>query len=77
MQGPDNVILTTLKNKTIGYEQYLGAKGGFTLVLGGYQFGQLECWFQLPGTKLEPGLIFGKFKTGPGSGLKTGTQTWF
>jgi hypothetical protein len=30
------VILTTLKNKTIGYEQYLGAKGGFTLVLGGY-----------------------------------------
>ncbi len=36
MQWPDNVILTTLKNKTIGYEQYLGAKGGFTLVLGGY-----------------------------------------
>jgi hypothetical protein len=62
--------------KKIGYGQYLGAKGEFTLVLGGYPVQPVRTWFQLPGSKLEPGLIFGKFKTGPSSGLKTGTQTW-
>ncbi len=71
------MILATLKNKTIGYEQYLGAKGGCTLVLGDYPVWPVRTWFELPGTKLEAGLIFEKFKTGPSSGLKTGTQTWF
>ncbi len=39
MQGPGNVIFTTLKKKTIGYGQYLGAKDGFTLALADYPVG--------------------------------------
>jgi hypothetical protein len=65
------------QKNTIGYEQYLGAKGGFTLALGGYSVWPVRTWFSLPGTKLEPCLIFGQFKTRPSSGLKMGTQTWF
>ncbi len=66
----------TASKKTIGCGQYLDAKGEFTLVLGGYPVWPVRTWFRLPGTKLEPGLDFGKFKTGPSSGLKTGIQTW-
>jgi hypothetical protein len=73
------MILTTLKKKKkkIGYGQYLGAKGGFTLVLGDYPVWPVRTWFRLPSPNLEPGLIFGKFKTGPSSGSKIGNQTWF
>jgi hypothetical protein len=58
------------KKKKIGYGQYLGAKGGFTLVLGGYPV----CLVPIT-QKLEPILISGKFKTGPSSWMETRTQT--
>jgi hypothetical protein len=73
MQGPGNLILTTLKKK-IGYGQYLGAKGGFTLSLCGYPVWPVRTWF---GNQIGTRSDFWKFKTGPSSGLKTGTQSWF
>jgi hypothetical protein len=61
-----SIELYSLKctNLAIGYGEYLGAKDGFTLVLGGYLvwlFRLSLVWIQLPKTESKATLDFWKW----------------